>query len=373
MTAYALPAFPISQENIALFITFLGRQGLSVSTIESYLAGLRHYNLCSDPSNMFPSVYSPYIKLLLRGVRRAHLQKQPTLVRLPITGTVMARLRASLARDPSNYQNILTWAACCTGFFSFLRAGEFVTPDVGPFNPSVHLSVGDVAFNQEEGHRCLHIQIKASKTDQFRSGCTVVLGATQADICPVAALLDYLNRRGSAPGPLFINPDQTPLRCRQFVTRVQEALTVAGLPGANFNGHSFRIGVATTASHAGIPETTIKNLGKVAEHGLPALHSPRTSRASKDIQTANLLTGYQGCRVVTSPPCPRALPLLAAGWGCCGSFSVIFLSHGVISVIGGGGRFTILFYCSSSYYWWCNGNYPSCAHGMGDLRVLRTA
>ena len=70
---------------VGTFITFLGQQGLAVATIESYLAGLRHYNLCSDPSNMFSSVYSPYIKLLLCGVRRAHSLKQPSLVRLPAT------------------------------------------------------------------------------------------------------------------------------------------------------------------------------------------------------------------------------------------------------------------------------------------------
>ena len=96
VTAYSLTAHPISQENIALFITFLGQQGLAVATIESYLAGLKYYNLCFDPSNMFPSVYSPYIKLLLRGVQRAHSLKQPSLLRLPI----MAPYYGSLLRLP---------------------------------------------------------------------------------------------------------------------------------------------------------------------------------------------------------------------------------------------------------------------------------
>ena len=253
---------PISQEKVALFITFLGRQGLAVSTIESYLAGLRYYNIRSDPSNLFPSLYSPYIKLLLRGVQRVHSQKRATLIRLPITSAVMSRIKVALARDPTNYQNILTWAACCVGFFGFLRTGEFITPDGCPYDASLHLSISDISFHRGGEHQFFQLRIKVSKTDQFRVGCTVVLGATHSHICPVSALAEFLHRRGSAPGPLFCNEDGSPLHRRQFVSQVQSALTTAGLPGADFNGHSFRIGAATAASQAGIPETTIKILGR---------------------------------------------------------------------------------------------------------------
>ena len=77
----------------------------------------------------------------------------------------------------------------------------------------------------------------------------------------MAAVLDYLSVRGNAPGPLFRNGDGSPLRRRQFVLRVQGALTQAGVSGELFNGHSFRIGAATSASQAGVSETTIKILG----------------------------------------------------------------------------------------------------------------
>ena len=89
-----------------------------------------------------------------------------------------------------------------------------------------------------------------------------MLGATGVELCPVAALLGFLGKRGGSPGPVFINADATPMRRRQFVSKVQEALTVAGVNGGDFNGHSFRIGAATAASQAGIPETTIKTLGR---------------------------------------------------------------------------------------------------------------
>ena len=98
--------------------------------------------------------------------------------------------------------------------------------------------------------------------DQLRKGAVVALGATHTSICPVAAILDYLNARGGKAGPLFILQGGAPLTRSSFVTRVQAALIAASLPGKEFNGHSFRIGAATTANQAGVPETTIKVLGR---------------------------------------------------------------------------------------------------------------
>ena len=240
----------------------LGQQGLAISTIEVYLAGLRYFNLLANPSEASPSLHSPFLKLLLRGIQRANVVKKPALVRLPITRGILAKIRAALAVNPLEYDSVLTWAAACTGFFGFLRTGEFLTPDSGPWDPQVHLALADIALTNIQSQRAIILRIKASKTDQLRTGTTIVLGATKAEICPVAALLDYLNRRGCTPGPLFITEGGTPLRRQAFVDNIQQALMAAGLEGSKFNGHSFRIGAATTASEVGVPETTIKILGR---------------------------------------------------------------------------------------------------------------
>ena len=139
-----------------------------------------------------------------------------------------------------------------------------LTPDSGPWDPQVHLALADIALTNIQSQRAIILRIKASKTNQLRVGTTIVLGATKAEICPVAALLDYLNRRGCTPGPwpLFITEGGTPLRRQAFVDNIQRALTAAGLEGSKFKGHSFRISAATTASEVGVPETTIKILGR---------------------------------------------------------------------------------------------------------------
>ena len=46
--------------------------------------------------------------------------------------------------------------------------------------------------------------MKQSKTDQERKGIKIIIGKTDDDLCPVAALLIYLNVKGLRPGPLFV-------------------------------------------------------------------------------------------------------------------------------------------------------------------------
>ena len=147
-------------------------------------------------------------------------------------------------------------------FFGFLCCTEVLLPDKGSFDPSLHLLLADIHLVISSLQWRFEICIKGSKTDQFHLGSSVSLGATRAALCPVAALLDYLNARGSAPSPLFTRQDTTPLCQKWFVARIEQALSAAGLPGYSFNGHSFRIGAATTASTADIPETTIKTFGR---------------------------------------------------------------------------------------------------------------
>ena len=262
MAAFSLEAYPIDSEKVTLFVAFLGVQGLSLSTIESYLSALRHYCLIANPGSLTPSFRTPFMSLLLRGIKRTNLHTQKSVVRLPITISLMHKMKAVLAVNPDSYLHVLLWAACCVGFFGFLRCGEFLIPDQESFVPSKHLSLADIWLDKSMPQWCVHARIKCSKTDQFFQGATVILGSTGQEVCPVSALLDYLGKRGGSPGPLFRLENGAPLRRCYFVSQVQSILSTAGVHGPNFNGHSFRIGAATTASAVGIPEATIKVLGR---------------------------------------------------------------------------------------------------------------
>ena len=122
-----------------------------------------------------------------------------------------------------------------------------------------HLSFTDIAVDDPVNPTFIRVTIKQSKTDPFRQGVQLFLGRTRTDLCPVAAMLSYLDVRGPGPGPLFRFGDSAGLTRSRFVAKIQEALRAAGVDENKYNGHSFRIGAATTAAARGC---VIKTLGQ---------------------------------------------------------------------------------------------------------------
>ncbi len=101
----------------------------------------------------------------------------------------------------------MIWAACCLGFFTFLRAGEMTAPSDAGYDPTVHLSPGDIGVDDPRSPSVLSITLKQSKTDPSRQGVTLYVGRTRSELFPVAAVFDYLRVRGSSIGPLFTLSD----------------------------------------------------------------------------------------------------------------------------------------------------------------------
>ena len=86
---------------------------------------------------------------VIRGVKRE--QGTGTRPRLPITAAILRRLQHLL--NPLNYSDSLFWAACCTGFFGFLRCGEFTTTS-SSYDPNTHLSLADVKVDSTINPTC---------------------------------------------------------------------------------------------------------------------------------------------------------------------------------------------------------------------------
>ena len=166
------------------------------------------------------------------------------------------------SKESQSYDSVLWWAACLTGFFGFLRSGEFTVASGVRFDPEVHLALSDLSFDTLPYPTMALLRIKQSKTDPFRRGHTVVLGRSHSDLCPVASLLSYLVIRGMRRGPLFCKADGSPLMRSDLVGAVQTALAQAGLATQNYTDHSFRIGAATTAAAVGLEDSVIRSLGR---------------------------------------------------------------------------------------------------------------
>lgn len=165
----------------------------------------------------------------------------------------------SWSQPPVSYSDTMLWAACCLGFFGFLRSGEFTSTSP---SQSSGLLLSDVTIDSHNDPQRLTVNLRHSKTDRYGAGVTICLGRTYHTLCPVMAVLSYLAQRPSQAGPLFIFPDGTPLLRGYLVARVRETLQSHGFDTSRFSGHSFRVGAATTAAEVGLGDAVIQQLGR---------------------------------------------------------------------------------------------------------------
>ena len=146
-------------------------------------------------------------------------------------------------------------------FLGFLRASEFTVPNLSSFSASLHLSVQDIAVDSSSAPSAMRIQIKGSKTDPFRKGCSIHIGLGKHPLCAVQAMLSYLALRGNGPGPLFLFASGQPLTRASLTDWLRQIMASARISG-NFSSHSFRIGAATVAARNGVPDHLIQTMGR---------------------------------------------------------------------------------------------------------------
>ena len=144
-------------------------------------------------------------------------------------------------------------------FFSFFCAGEITVPTASSFDPVVHLAWGNISISDDS--RMLRVFLKHSKTDQYGRGVEIFIGRTGDLLCPVEAVSTYVSCQGSIAGLFFRSEDGVLLMKAQFVGIVRSALVRASVSVLGYSVHSFRIGAATAAAEAGIPDSTIQALG----------------------------------------------------------------------------------------------------------------
>ena len=107
------------------------------------------------------------------------------------------------------------------------------------------------------------MHLKSSKTDPFRKGILLTIGATNNHLCPVRAMLNYISA-SSKSGPLFVYKSGKFLNRDDFAQEIRNLLAKGGFEANSYAGHSFRIGAATTAAKANLPTWLIKTMGRWA-------------------------------------------------------------------------------------------------------------
>lgn len=254
-------AVPASEPVLCRFVSHIAEAGLKFRTIKVYLSAVRFLHIAEGEGDPFgPSLHR--LHYILQGVRRVEAEKgTEKRPRLPMSPDILRKMKAVWEAEPRS-DAIMLWAACCLGFFGFLRSGEMTVPADNTYDPACHLSRKDIAVDDPANPGVLRVTIKQSKTDPFRKGIDLFIGKTSADLCPVKALLKYLVVRGKKEGPLFVFGDGRFLTRQRLVEAVRQALSKAGMDPTQYCGHSFRIGAATTAARQGMEDSVIKTLGR---------------------------------------------------------------------------------------------------------------
>ena len=265
---YNIPcSHPIQEQLLLYFAAHCAyHMKLAASTINTYLFGIRDWCIGQGLPDPLKTIYGqPLLRLdrVLRGIKKLH--KAKTRPRLPITVDILRMLIFFLSFSCFGKQDDLMLSAVLTlAFYGFLRCGEFTVPSGAAYSPRRHLSMQDVVFYPSfYNPTYMTVHFKYSKTDPFGKGHVITLHVTNTLTCPVMAMKQYLETRTfDLYGPLFLFADGSALTRCQFIRYLRFLLEKVGLQAELYAGHSFRIGAATTAAAAGLPDWLIQAMGR---------------------------------------------------------------------------------------------------------------
>ena len=246
--------FSVGEVHFALYLQHLGETTQSKSSVEEAVNSVGWIHQISG----LPSISaSPFVRATLAGLQR-NLAK-PKVRKEPVTADMLSALVGSLGVSPS-LSDVRLAACSLLSFAAFLR-----------YNEISKLRCCDVTFSTES----MSVQIRSSKTDQYRQGDTVLVARTGSPTCPVAMLQQYF-RLGefshSSTLSLFRGITRTKQGERLHAsgslsyTRMRELflakLKDLGVDSSKFGFHSLRAGGASAAANAGVADRLFKRHGR---------------------------------------------------------------------------------------------------------------
>ena len=249
---------PASEGTLIYFACHLART-VRHSTIKTYLAAVRNLHISCGHGD--PLMGKLLLKKVLWGILR--YQGQRRILRQPVTPGTLIAIRPILEAWLGEGEFFMIWAAFTLAFYGFLSCSEFTYPGVHSFRPQFDLGTDCVSFYPSlVCPQHIVVTLKSSKTDFSRQGQSVVIAKAPGPVCAVSAMQQFFLPTRSSRGPLFSFRSGRLLTRSAVICLLRDAARCAGLPYNSLKGHSFRIGAASTAAAAGLPDWLIKVLGR---------------------------------------------------------------------------------------------------------------
>lgn len=231
----ALPSLPASSETLELYIADQLLAGKKISTIYRRVSAINQRHR----GDGLPSPFTAEVSRLLAGAKRT----RPDRLRQvrPLSVEHVRKIAALLPQDGTAIAD-RDLAIVLTGFASACRSATLAA-----------LTLADLSFCRQG----LELYIARSKTDQAGKGRVIAVPFGKCtETCPVAAVRQWLNRRGDHPGRLFTHanpPFDRPLDPETFGQIIKRCAGRIGLdPGPySYSSHSMRSGMVTVAGENG--------------------------------------------------------------------------------------------------------------------------
>ena len=293
-------SFPLTEGKVLTFVAWLMSRGLSTSTINSYLAGVRQAHLVKNIE--LPVLRSPIIKQILEGTKKIDALKQrlgEKPKRLAVTPLILRTWKAELCSSSySNTDKLMLWAIAVLAFQGAFRIHELLNRYTSTFDPSFSLLQKDLSMKTiiigGEQTNIIQIKIKSEKKDRVGVDTLVDVYESKGPFCPVRALKKWqsVSPHKASDMPAFRWENGKPITGQDFNRSLRTLLQKHfDYSQGSITSHSFRAGLASLMGSIGYSEEQIMAIGRWSSRSFEAyLKLPRTQRLqmAKSIGNLNL-------------------------------------------------------------------------------------
>ena len=227
----------ITYATVCWYIEYLASHAYTPGAISNHVAHLRTFYKMAGLNDL--PLYHYKVGLALRAV--AITIRHVPNPKLPVTPQILRQALAGIHRVKHPK---LVAAGLIITFMGFLRQSTLAPATLAKFDPTRHLTKGDVAVSSAG----VTIRVKWTKTIQKAADArSLYLPATHDPaLCPVKRVQDYLATAPPTPssGPFLTFPDGNPVTTRYLAGQWASLLKQAGLPITPYSLHSLRWGAA---------------------------------------------------------------------------------------------------------------------------------